>query len=338
MDKSEKDLKEKIIGIGKRLYQRGLAVASSGNISARLSNKVILITGAQSYLANLSFSDIVKIDIDSGQKEKQNASSELPLHSLVYRNFQSKVVLHCHPPLINGYFAVKPSLEPLTFETRFYLGQVPVVKQSTPTVTNPEEVVEALEVSRIVVLKNHGVIAIGNDFYQSLALIEVLEEAVKSAAVAEIFNTGGKSDCKNDGKKYQKESLRDYPMFSDEHIKKIVELVNQDEFIAQKGKELNLTVELAVELSEAGKAYRFSFKEGKIVSLDYDSKAPFVISASSDIWRDVFLGKIDPFVAVTQGKMNLAGQLGQLSQWYVPFSRLFELFKQVRFKEPDIRK
>jgi len=46
----------------------------------------------------------------------------------------------------------------------------------------------------------------------------------------------------------------------------------------------------------------------------------------------VFLGSLDPSVAVTQGKMNLQGQLGQLSRWYVPFSRLFEIFKQVKFK------
>jgi hypothetical protein len=37
-------------------------------------------------------------------------------------------------------------------------------------------------------------------------------------------------------------------------------------------------------------------------------------------------------VAVTQGKMKLQGQLGQLSKWYVPFTRLFNIFKQVKFK------
>jgi len=30
--------------------------------------------------------------------------------------------------------------------------------------------------------------------------------------------------------------------------------------------------------------------------------------------------------------MKLSGQLGQLSKWYVPFNRLFALFKEVRIK------
>jgi putative sterol carrier protein len=57
-----------------------------------------------------------------------------------------------------------------------------------------------------------------------------------------------------------------------------------------------------------------------------------VISAPWNVWEAVFLGKLDPFVATTQGRMQLKGQLGQLSRWYVPFSRLFELFKQVKIK------
>jgi len=55
-----------------------------------------------------------------------------------------------------------------------------------------------------------------------------------------------------------------------------------------------------------------------------------VISAPAAVWEQVFLGKLDSFVAVTQGKMKLEGQLGQLSKWYVPFTRLFALFKEVK--------
>jgi putative sterol carrier protein len=57
-----------------------------------------------------------------------------------------------------------------------------------------------------------------------------------------------------------------------------------------------------------------------------------VISAPRPTWEQVFLGKLDCFVAVTQGKMRLSGQLGQLSKWYVPFTRLFSLFKEIKIK------
>jgi ribulose-5-phosphate 4-epimerase/fuculose-1-phosphate aldolase len=286
-------------------------------------------------LADLVFSDIVKVDIRDGKTENgKDPSSELAIHSLVYKNFKEKVVLHCHPPLINGYFAVCDSLETLTFETRFYLGDVPVVKQDTPTVTNPAEVIDALKLSNIVVLKNHGVIAISDDFSKALALAEALEEAVKSAIVAKIFQGKQLPDCKTAKNIDDKEDNQDiYPMFSKKHIETIVELVNKDDFISVKGKELDLTVELAIKLKGSDKAYKFIWDRGKIKELKFDAEAPFVISASADIWEEVFLGNLDPFVAVTQGKMNLDGQLGQLSKWYVPFSRLFEIFKEVRFKE-----
>lgn len=335
MGDREKALKKQIIDIGQRLYKRKLAVASSGNISAKLSDNYILITRAQAQLASLTYSDIIKVDIAKSTDSAESPSSELPLHSLAYQNLKTNIVLHCHPPLANGYFAVNSSLEALTFETRFYLGKVPVIKQTAPTVTQPEEVVNALKVSNLVVLKNHGVIAIGDDFSKALALIETLEAAVKSAAFAEIFKNKKEESLSGEADKRQDEKV--YPMFSTEHIEKIVELVNQDKLIAEKGKELGLTVELAIKLKDSDKAYRFSFKEGKVINVSFCADAPFVISADTEVWQDVFLGRLDPFVAVTQGKMDLCGQLGQLSQWYVPFSRLFELFKQVEFKESGIQ-
>ena len=91
-------------------------------------------------------------------------------------------------------------------------------------------------------------------------------------------------------------------------------------------------MQLAIKLDDTDKAYKFNFEQGKIIRLDNDANAPFVISAPRAVWEQVFLGKLDCFVAVTQGKMKLSGQLGQLSKWYVPFTRLFSLFKQVKFK------
>ena len=96
-----------------------------------------------------------------------------------------------------------------------------------------------------------------------------------------------------------------------------------------------MTLKLAIKLDSDDRVYKFNFEKGKIVKLDFDLDAPFVISAPKEVWQQVFLGRLDSFVAVTQGKMKLQGQLGQLSKWYVPFTRLFELFKQVRIKTVD---
>jgi L-fuculose-phosphate aldolase len=326
-------MKEEIIKIGKRLYETGLTVAKSGNISCRLDENNILITATGTFLGDLKEEDIVKVNLSDGKCfDTKKPSSELPLHTLVYKNSPAKVVIHAHPPLINGYFAVRDSLKAVTFETKFYLGDVPVVAQETPTVTNPAPVIDALKSNNLVVLKNHGVVSVGEKFEDALSLIEALEEAVKSAAIARLFDKEGFDNLESALKENLTKDDIAYPMFSREHIQAIVDLVNKDEFIAQKGKELDLTVQLAIKMDGAGSAYKFNFEKGKITRLDSDAEAPFVISAPKEIWEQVFLGKLDSFVAVTQGKMKLAGQMGQLSKWYVPFTRLFSIFKQVKFK------
>lgn len=331
MSNQEKILKQEIIDTGRRLYQAGLVAANSGNLSASLDQDNILITATGTSLGNLNPDDIIKINLkeDSGDSR---LSTEFPLHRLIYESLAAKTVIHCHPPLVNGYFAVAQSLKNLTFESKVYLGDVPVIKQETPSITKPELAIEALKTNNLVVIKNHGVVSVAEDFKHSFNLIETLEDAVKVTSIARLFDKTVLDDLDKALKEDLTAAGQAYVMFSPEHIQAIVDLVNKDEFIAQKGGELDLTVELVIKLNDTNQAYKFTFKQGKITSLDPDSNAPFVISADRAIWQQVFLGKLDSFVAVTQGKMKLEGQLGQLSKWYVPFTRLFQLFREVKFK------
>ena len=328
----EKALKDDIINIGKKLYELRLVVARSGNLSCRIDGNNILVTATGTCLGSLTYDDVIKVDLSSEVDiKKERLTSEFPLHSLIYKNFPHKAVIHCHATLINAYFALYPEIKPLTFESKLYLGNIPVVEQDTPTVTRPQAVVEALKSSNIVVLKNHGVISVADKFSDALYLIEALEEAIKAAAVARLF----KKDILDDLDKALKEDFdqdKAFLMFSPGHIQAIVDLVNKDELIAQKGAELDLTVKLAIKLDGQDKVYKFNFEKGKIPRLDTDDDAPFVISAPSDVWEAVFLGKLDPFVATMQGKMKLKGEFGKLSRWYVPFNRLFQLFRQVKIK------
>jgi L-fuculose-phosphate aldolase len=188
--KSKKQIKKEIIAVGKRLFEEGLVCAMAGNLSARLDKKNIFITATGAALGDLKNSDILKVRLEAKagpQKSKKQPSSELPLHRLIYKSFPAKTVIHCHPPLVNAYFAVFKSLKALTFETRFYLKEVPVVKQKSLTVTKPKEVISALKQNSLVVVRNHGVFSIADGFKQALYRIEILQEAVKVAAVAKLF-------------------------------------------------------------------------------------------------------------------------------------------------------
>jgi L-fuculose-phosphate aldolase len=185
----ENIIKRRLIAMGKKLVESRLVTARAGNLSCRLDAKNILITVTGSELGNLKYSDIVKVSLESGVsgKVRKRPSSELPAHSSIYKNFPCQAVIHCHPPLTNAYFAVLPKLKVLTFETHFYLKEVPVVEQKSLNVTRVDLLIRALRKNKIVVVKNHGVFSIADTFAQALGPILILEEAVKVAAIARLF-------------------------------------------------------------------------------------------------------------------------------------------------------
>lgn len=328
----DKALRDELIDIGKRLYALRLVVAHSGNLSARVNEQNILITATGASLGDLKPDDIIKVDLTNSEDVKdKRLTTEFPLHSQIYQNFSHRVIIHCHPTLINAYFTVYADLKVLTFESKLYLGNIPVVEQDTPAITQPGLVIEALKSNNLVVIKHHGVVSVADNFRNALYSIEMLEEAVKTVSVARLF----KKEILDELDKGLKQDLTGgtaYLMFSPEHIQAIVDLVNKDEFILKKGEELDLTLQLAIKLDGYDRTYKFNFEKGRITKLESDEDAPFVISAPLEVWEGVFLGKIEPFVATMQGRMKLKGELGKLSRWYVPFSRLFELFKQVKIK------
>jgi L-fuculose-phosphate aldolase len=333
MDK-EKQIKQEIIKVGKKLYDFRLVAARGGNLSARIEGDLILITSSGTCLGELKDKDLLKVDLTCDTQDTlKGLTTEFVLHSSVYKNFSAQVIIHCHPPLINAYYSIYYELQSITFENRLFLGKVPVVTQDTPSITQPEEVVGALKTNNIVVIKNHGVVCIADKFADAFYLIEELEEAVKMAGFVRLFAKEGPNEFERELKQTIRDTGKIYTMFSKEHILTIVNLVNQDEHFLTKAKKLNLTAQVAIKLdAQKDSIYKFNFQEGKIIKVEYDDEAPFVISGPASVWRLIFKGQLDPFVATTQGKLKLKGDLGRLSRWYVPFSRMFSLFKEVRIE------
>jgi len=163
------------------LNERGFVTARSGNISYKIAPEKILITAHDSYLGHLEEEDVLLIDSEGAVLEgKRETTSEKSLHLDIHRAFADhEVILHAHPPFTVALFHYFESLDIFSFEAKFYLGNVAVIPQESPTVTDTKPVVEALEGSQIVVLKDHGVVSVGKDFKEPFSLIELLEEQAK---------------------------------------------------------------------------------------------------------------------------------------------------------------
>jgi len=193
MPDPQNSLKKEIIAIGKKLYALRLVSGRAGNLSAKSDKNSVFITATGTCLGELKPQDIIRVNLANKAdiaSKRLRVSSEFPLHWLIYQNFPAKVVLHCHPPLTNAYFAVYPKLKTLTLESKFYLGEIPVVKQKTLTITRPRQLIRALKKNKIAVVRNHGVVSIADNFEEALYLIEVLEETVKIAAVSALLKKG----------------------------------------------------------------------------------------------------------------------------------------------------
>lgn len=323
--------KHEMIEVGRWIWDKDLTSGLSGNISARISAKEIMITGHGACLGMIQEGDVGVIDYEGNPRDKGFApSSEKPFHTSVYQKSEAGAVVHVHPTFSNGYFAVSDTIDFDTFETRLMLGEIPVIDQKTPAITDIAPVIEALKKSNIIVLKHHGVVAVGETLKDAFFLVQTLEEAVKIACIKDLFGKK-QSVVKGDFAGAAAGSAgQGFKIFSKEQIGAIVDLVNADAAFKQLAIETALETKLAVVQDETQTAYCFHFSAGgiKFFTTSVD-EAEFVISGKSDYWRAIFNRQLDPFAATTQKKLKLKGDFAKISRWYVPFNRLFDLWTKV---------
>lgn len=321
--------KKEIIEIGTWLWDKDLASGTNGNISCRVDNAKYFITGRGTCLGRLKAGDIVLTDTDGKVYGQGQPSSEKLMHAEIYKHFpETQAVVHTHLTHAGGYFHVNDALTPSTFESRLYLGEITCVEQFTPTVTDIKPVIESLKKNNIMVLKNHGVLAMGKTLFDCFLLIQCLEESVKMDVVSRIYQQEAKIKAQDAKAEKGAGSARKFKLFSKEQIDEIVRLVNSDAQLKKLGEATNMTMQLAVKMDETGQIYCFDFDKGRIKNVNANDNAEFVVSAPEKVWRAVFAREIDPFVATTQKKMILKGDFAKISKWYAPCSRLFELWQQ----------
>jgi len=329
-----KQLKEQLISTGRLLWDKNLASALNGNLSARVDGDIIVITAHGTCLGMLKDDDLVVMRLDGEILDGGKVSTEKLMHTEIYKNFpEVKAVVHTHTPYINAYFLHNEQFHPSTYEAKFTLGEVKGIKQSTPSVTDAAPLIEAFKSNNIVVLRNHGVVAMGQTLFDCFLFVQTLEEQVKIDAIARLYaGSQVPSPKPPEGTQGHRDSgapIRKYKLFAQDQIDEIVRLVNNDAQLKELGAKTQMNMDLAVQLNETGAVYSFRFSNGQIVDVGKDANAEFLISAPENVWKAVFNREIDPFVATTQKKMNLRGDFAKISKWYAPCSRIFQLWAQV---------
>ncbi len=195
----KRKIKEEIVSVGKRLYERRLNGGYGGNISV-LDEGVIYITPSGVPKDELDYSKIIVMDFKGNIIEGQGKpSSEMLFHILLYKERADiKAIIHAHPPLATGFaIARHPITEAVHEEAAVLLGKVPVLPyEVTSSKELAKNVSEAFKNANAVLLANHGVITVGETLEKAFRRMEELENLCEMLLVADALGGAKKIPLK----------------------------------------------------------------------------------------------------------------------------------------------
>lgn len=181
----ENEAREAIALHGQSLHARGFVPGSSGNISVRIADG-ILVTPTNSCIGRLDPARIAKIDDHSEFISGDPPSKEAFLHALMYgqRPDATAVVhLHCTHAVAVSCLCDPHGPDPIKPVTPYYVmkvGTLKVLPYFSPGDKKLAHAVEAVaEKHHAILLANHGPVVAGNELNAAVYAIEELEEAAK---------------------------------------------------------------------------------------------------------------------------------------------------------------
>lgn len=182
---NEAGLRDAIAMHGRSLYERRYAHGSSGNISARLDDGV-LITPTNSCLGRIDPAGISKVSWDGRLVSGDKPSKEAFLHLSVYRErpaAQGIVHLHstnCVAVSCLRHVDVGDVLPPITAYYVMRIGRLPLLPYFRPgDMALAEAVRECAKKNHAMLLANHGPVVAGKSLDDAVYNAEELEETAR---------------------------------------------------------------------------------------------------------------------------------------------------------------
>lgn len=168
----------------RKMWEQGLVVASAGNVSRRIDEKLIAITPTSIPYDTMRTDEIVIVSLDSGEAVEsiRKPSYELPMHLALYRGRDDiRAVVHTHAPYVTTLSVLRRKLPPVIDEMMLYFGGTIEVADYAFTGT-PEvgrNVLRALGDRSGVILSNHGNVCVGKDLENALHVAVTMESAAR---------------------------------------------------------------------------------------------------------------------------------------------------------------
>ena len=191
MQRTEQQLRQQMVQIGRWMFDRGWIAACDGNLSARMSDGRILVTPAGACKGLLQESDPVICDLDGNKLAGEGRpTTELNMHLTIYRARPDvAAVVHAHPPTCTGFASAGRELNlGLLPEVIVGLGSVPLAPYGTPgTPALGDSLLPFAGCYDVVLLANHGAVAWGTELLQAFFRLDKAEHFARVTLVAELL-------------------------------------------------------------------------------------------------------------------------------------------------------
>ena len=192
------EMREQVCDICYKMWQLGWVAANDGNVSVKLEENLFLATPTGISKSFITPEKLILVNKNGEIQEESNGlrpSSELKMHMRCYAERPDITsVIHAHPPGATGFaVAHKPMDMYNMIEDVSVIGSVPLTPYGTPsTYEVPEAIAPYLQEHDVVLLENHGALAVGADLVTAFYRMESLELWAKITINAVIL--GGSHD------------------------------------------------------------------------------------------------------------------------------------------------
>ena len=176
------------------IYNKNLISGKSGNISSRInaaSGDIIAITPTLKSLAGLKAEDIVLIDLDGNILSDGKPSSEVNMHLEIYKKRDDvNAIVHTHSPYATGFAFSDKKIKRLEGFGEIKKPYLPSIEYEKPGSSElAESASKGIGDSDVLVLKNHGVICVGENLKEAESLAVFVEESAKTQFITFMLNS-----------------------------------------------------------------------------------------------------------------------------------------------------
>jgi L-fuculose-phosphate aldolase len=188
-----------ILNLSKLMYEKGMVNAFEGNLSVK-TGEGILITPSQICKGFLKEELLVETDMQGRvTKGSRRPSSEILLHLEAYAvRSDIGAVIHAHTPYATAFAVANRAIETKAYPEMIVLyGEIPLVKYGTPSTPDIcADLKNHLCNHDVVLLANHGIVAVGKDLYDAYFKLESAESIAKVLLMARML--GGEHELPPD--------------------------------------------------------------------------------------------------------------------------------------------